>query len=482
VAAAGALVAATVVAVVVAQGGDEERETGGRPNIIVIMTDDQTLESMRVLPATQALLADQGTSFTDFIVSDPVCCPSRATYLTGRYAHNNGVVDNVPPDGGFARLDDAETLPVWLQRAGYWTASVGKYLNGWGSEGDIEPPPGWDRWYGLIDPTTYSYFGFEVSDDGERVTFPESAYSTDTLATEVVRIIGARAGADEPFFLSFTPLAPHVAQPEDDAGTSPSGLSLNTPEPPPRHAGRFDGEPLPEPPSFDQADVSGLAEEIQVPRLSSERRAIIENFYQRELETLLSIDEAVQSIVSALAATGELDSTVIVYTSDNGFFHGEHRIPLGKFFLYEPAIHVPLIVRGGPFEAGAEVSALTANVDLAPTILDLAGAQAGRTLDGRSLVPLAETPTWSDDRAVLLENQRRGRRSLGVRTSAFKLIEYPTGEQELYDLRTDPDEMTNLVDDPAYGTRLTDLERLLTELDSCAGADCGAVALPPSSG
>ena len=187
-----------------------------RPNVLVIMTDDQTLESMRVMPIVGKQLVAEGTSFSKYYVSFPNCCPSRATYLTGQYSHNTGVEDNVPPLGGAGKLKADETLPVWLQRSGYWTASIGKFLNTWGEDGNITPPPGWNRWFGLIDPTTYQYYGYSVSVDGQRRDYGTSPqdYQTDVLGKEVVDTIRARAGQDQPWYVSFTPLSPHAEKPE----------------------------------------------------------------------------------------------------------------------------------------------------------------------------------------------------------------------------------------------------------------------------
>ncbi|MEZ5142276.1 MAG: sulfatase-like hydrolase/transferase [Acidimicrobiales bacterium] len=193
---------------------------GAHPNILVVMTDDQTLEEMRALPRTQRLIGDQGTTFDQYYVSFPVCCPSRATYYSGQYAHNHDVRDNVPPLGGAGKFvpHQQDTLAVWMKDAGYQTASIGKYLNGWGEDGNISPPPGWDHWFGLIDPSTYNYFNYSVSVNGQRYDYgtrPED-YQTDVLGQEVVNTIGRFSQDGRPWFVSFTPLAPHV-----EAGRGP---------------------------------------------------------------------------------------------------------------------------------------------------------------------------------------------------------------------------------------------------------------------
>ncbi|MBI2708899.1 MAG: sulfatase [Actinobacteria bacterium] len=459
-----------------------------RPDVVVIMTDDQTLASMRFLPRTNRLLGARGTTFTDAVVSFPNCCPSRATFLTGQYAHNTGVLDNVAPAGGFAKLDSSETLPVWLQRSGYWTASIGKYLNGWGQDGAIQPPPGWNRWFGLIDPTTYSYFGFQASDQGRRVRFANRPqdYSTDVVARTAVSAI-ERAPSGKPLFMQVTPLAPHVQTPE--RATNGKAI-LSTPVPAPRDKGTMAGVPLPRPPSFDEADTSDKSPQIARPRIGARDLAYLRRYWEAEIESLQAVDRLVESVVGALERSGRLDRSVVMFTSDNGLFHGEHRIRTAKFYLYEPAVRVPLVIRGGPFAAGRRIGAPVANVDLAPTILDLTGARppASFTQDGRSLVGLVRDPGALARRGVLLENQYllpdgSARRTVAIRTARWKLIVWDDGWEELYDLRADPDEVTSLARDPALARTKADLRARLETLRRCRGRSCeGWQALPSSGG
>ena len=172
VGAAAALLAALLLAAT-GGGGDAQGAQGaeGRPNVVVIMTDDQDLASMRVLPKTRRLIGDRGTTFTDNFASNPVCCPSRSTFFSGRYSHNTGVFRNSPPHGGFADFHDANTLPVWLQDSGYYTALIGKYMNGYGARGDTYIPPGWSEWYGATDPSTYRMYGYTLNENGTPVTY-----------------------------------------------------------------------------------------------------------------------------------------------------------------------------------------------------------------------------------------------------------------------------------------------------------------------
>jgi len=444
------------------------------------MTDDQTLESLRVMNTVKSELVDQGTSFSRYYVSFPNCCPSRASYLTGQYSHNNGVEDNVAPLGGAAKLRADETLPVWLQRAGYTTAHVGKYLNTWGEDGNISPPPGWSTWYGLIDPSTYSYYRYSVSDNGQRKDFgdAETDYQTDVLGQRVVDFVRNQPTGGKPWFLSFTPLAPHAEAPET-GGQGPqegSGTEFKWafPKPAPRHERSLVAK-APRGPAFNPDDVSGLPEELRnQPKLSDGLEKLIDQGYQLELEALQAVDDWVGKIITTLKDTKQLDNTVILFTSDNGFFHGEHRLAFKKYYLYEPAVHVPLIIRGGPFGKKKQATQVVGNVDLAPTILALAGAApaANWNFDGIDIAPLAKDPKAGTDRGYLVEN-RSGRGSTkGVVTERYKLLVHHTGEEEMYDLDKDPDELQNIAADAGAASLKKELRRRLDVLKGCKGAPC----------
>ncbi|MBI2704756.1 MAG: sulfatase [Actinobacteria bacterium] len=460
-----------------------DRSGGPRSNVLVIMTDDQTLESMKVMANTTRLLGESGTTFSKYFVSFPNCCPSRASFLTGQYAHNNGVRDNVAPEGGFAKLNSAETLPVWLQRSGYYTASIGKYLNMWGQDGNIQPPPGWSRWFGLIDPTTYHYYNYSVSDNGKRVDYgdAEQDYQTDVLGAEAQRTIVEAGQSGQPWFIEWTPLAPHAQYPERASTDEPATIGDSTlPEPAPRYKGKMANEPLPKPASFNPQDVSGLPQLIQlIPPITPETEALLTRIYRSELETLLAVDEWVGTLFKTLQDTGQLENTTIIFTSDNGVFHGEQRLPFGKVFLYEPATHMPLIIRGGGFPAARKVDAMAVNVDLAPTILALAGAKAGLTVDGRDLKPVALEPSTASGRGVLLEswlNRGRGERirMYAIRDERYMFMRWGSGYSALYDMASDPDQTKNLSDDPTMQTVKAQLSDRLEALQSCRGSECEA--------
>ena len=445
------------------------------PNVVVIMVDDMNVSALPYLPNVRALIGTPGTTFVNSVVSYSLCCPSRSTFLTGQYAHNHGVLGNTPPDGGFAKLRAAETLPVWLRRAGFTTAHIGKFLNGYGTSQPTQIPPGWTEWFGSVDPSTYRMWGYTLNENGVLRTFgvptveDPALYQTDVYAGKAVDYINRRAPGAQPFFLSFAPLSPHG---EAAAG---GDLSQRNPRPAPRHRGDLDSALLPKPPSYDEADVSDKPAAIRnLPRITPAAEHQMQDVRLRgRLESLLAVDEAVASIMAALSASGELANTVVVFTSDNGWMQGEHRILQGKVVPYEESVRVPLMIRGPGLPAGKQVTTIAANIDLAPTILDVAGATAGITVDGRSLVPIANDPA-SFARGIVIETGPRssGTWYAGLRSPRWKYVEHSTGERELYDLQVDPNELTSFHNDPRYAATRQALASRLATLRTCAGAAC----------
>ena len=422
-----------------------------RPNVVVLMSDDQTAESMRVMARTREAIGGRGAEFTRSFVNYALCCPSRATLFTGQYAHNHGVLSNQLPSGGYTRLDRSNWLPGWLQSAGYRTVHVGKFLNGYGTDSpQTEVPPGWNEWYGTVDPSTYRFWNYTVNENGQLVTYgadnDPAFYSTDFFARSASEIVTGLAPSDQPFFLSVAYLAPHSGQPREP--DDPQNLA--GPAVAPRHRDLFASEPFPFAPSFNEVDVSDKPQRISSRRrIGAARIAAIQENYRQRLESLLAVDEGNALILDALFRSGELDNTLVVFTSDNGFFHGEHRVGVGKLFPYEPSIRVPLMMRGPGIPAGLKLRQLVTNADVARTILDATGATPGRNQDGRSLLDLARDPGLWWGRELLLEGgDRNGLTFAGVRNYRFKYIEHTTGERELYDLEADPDELQSHHFDP----------------------------------
>lgn len=466
-----------------------------RPNVIVVLTDDQdlVLGSMNYMPKTRSLLGDQGATFSQYFVPTSLCCPSRATLLTGQYIHSHGIFQNFRPDGGFLRFKtlghEEKTLAAALQQAGYRTALLGKYMNEYPLVGDkTYVPPGWDEWFAPAAGAPYGGFNYTVNDDGvlvERGKAPED-YLTDVLAQEARGFMTRSAAAQEPFFLFVAPFVPHKPA-----------------VPAPRHAKLFVGLEAPRTRSFNERDISDKPQIRQRARLTEQEIINLHILYRLRLRTLQAVDEMVAGIVESLRQSGQLDNTYIFFTSDNGFHLGQHRMPAGKYTPYEEDIRVPFLVRGPGIPAKLKVDALAMSVDLAPTIAELTGVPLLAQADGRSLAQLLrgkpQPPGWR--KSVFLEQYhfeavpqsaattlepsdvpggQEVPTHLGLRTRTFKYLEYESGELEYYDLVKDPHELQNLAKtmSPEY---LEKLSAIVKALSTCAGAGCRAAertALP----
>jgi arylsulfatase A-like enzyme len=455
---------------------------------------------MTPLPLTRRLIGAAGVSFRRSFVSYPVCCPSRATFLTGQYAHNNGVRCLYPwCGGGYGRLRQREYLPVWLERAGYVTAHMGKFLNGYGLERPPDIPRGWTEWYGLIDHSTYRMWGYSMFENGTPRTYGSvlrenpRLYQTDVLGRKAVDFIRRRGPDPEPFFLSVAFLAPHHESGYTQRLTGKLVRSA------PRHRGRYANAPMHRPASYNERDVSDkpwFLGRWNRPLTAARDAAIVTRMRQR-WESLLAVDEAVAKIVRELKRVGELDDTYVIFTSDNGYMQGEHRVPLGKMLPYDPSTQVPLLIRGPRIPRGRHTGALVGNIDLAPTILDATPARASRQLDGRSFLPFARNVHKRSHRPLLHEtvgNGARGRSNTreggakqqqprvpawrAVRTTHWLYVDYKGGHRELYDLKRDPAQLNSLAGDPRFRVRLRTLRRILGDLTRCRGRACQQWASP----
>jgi arylsulfatase A-like enzyme len=500
------------------------------PNVVVVMTDDQPYGDARYMPNFRRV-ARRGARFTNAYVSFPICCPARATFLTGQYAHNHGVKSNFEINGGgFGNFEDQEnTLPVWLQDAGYNTGFVGKYLNEYGAIDPTLIPPGWDDWRGLVDYSTYNYFNWAINENGEvhyhgdrdyaedlielaRMGVEEQPGSPATGLAEALRIfqpveyfgsadqadyqidvtneiaddsVRRMAAEDDPFFLYYAPVAAHREGDFESIGGVRTGRPEPDPRPPERYEDSFDDVDLPQDPSFNEADVSDKPETVSGrDPLDEETIEDLTATHRGQLGSLLAADDGVGEIMRTLRRAGELDDTLIVYTTDQGFFQGQHRIAFDKYIPYEPAIHVPLAMAGPGIPRGEVIDEPAYNHDLAPTILDAVGAEPGREQDGVSLLP---TMRGDDvpERALLLEalapalpyeigNEVFDRQLPfhGVRTPNWKYIDWSSGDEELYDLREDPYELENLAAKPAYADEKERMSALADDLRGCAGSGC----------
>jgi len=423
-----------------------------RPNIVFILTDDETVEGLEVMPNVHRLLAEHGVLFDNAFVTTSLCCPSRASILTGEYSRHTGVYDNSPPNGGVTAFNDDSTIATWIHHAGYRTGYVGRYLNGYESLGAKSfVPPGWDDWRGLA--TVKGPTQFTLNENGHLVNYgPDpSDYLTYVIQRRAIDFIRAKRG---PFFLNVGTLAPHFP-------TIPAA----------EDAGSFANAPAYRPASFDEADVSDKPWGASVPPMTVGKIQYVDLLHRNTFETLLAVDRMVAAIVHELDRRKELDNTVIAFASDNGFLWGEHRL-IGKIWPYEKSIRVPLIFRAPWISKGRVDHRFALNVDLASTFAQLAGAKVGLPQDGRSLVPLlrGDRVSWRSDFLIEYLGSVPGFEPIpaprfeGVRTDRYKLIVYHDGTRELYDLVNDPDEMRSVAGDPAYRAIEADLNARLHRL------------------
>jgi arylsulfatase A-like enzyme len=454
-----------------------------RPNVVFIYTDDQNASdfSGRFMPQTKRFFADGGTTFSNYVVTTPICCPSRASMLSGQYAHNNGVFTNRQ---GYAGLrDQANTLAGWFQHAGYRTAWFGKFLQQYKRVVDdpADPAPGFDEWQITLKP---KYFNWKLYADGELTKGGDRPgdYFTDVLTERATSFVSATAGADRPLFMVVNNLAPH-------RGKGGKGRCTSTVAPAPRDRKRFADEPLPMPPSFNRptADQTAFPGERLDPAAVKKER----DRHRCRVESLAAVDRGIAALRDAFARAGELDNTIFVFTSDNGILQGQHGLT-GKNIPYEEGLRMPLAIRVPPSlldgPVSHQVDRLAASIDLAPTLLDLADAEPCisrghcRHLDGRSLVPLLTDggdQGWIRDRAIVIEGGEHADECAfrGLRLEDEVLLEAVEGGDaadcrikgapELYDLRSDPFQLHNLAsDDPK---RLQQLQARLDRLEHCRG-------------
>jgi N-acetylglucosamine-6-sulfatase len=497
------------VALVAAAGGVLAPAASARPNIVVIQADDQTYSQFtpEVMPRTYKLLVDHGTSFSDYMVTTALCCPSRASLFTGQYGHNNGVLNNGNAGmGGYpALIDKGNVLPVWLQQAGYNTIHVGKFMNSY-QKAVTDPAtvaPGWTDWQTLFSGEG-KYYDYDMSANGQAVHkgTANRDYVTRVLTRKAIQAVRQYTPERQPFYLQVDQRAPHIAR-----GNRPGrcGGGSRNPEPDPKDMDEFRKAPLPKKRSFDEPNMSDKPPFLQdTPTLTFHDIKLIKRHWSCALASLVGVDRSVARVFNAVKKAGELRKTVFIYISDNGQFYGEHRLQDGKVLPYEEALHEPLAIRiPKRFRDGASPVASStkpvANIDLAPTILDLAKGQpcppegACRTMDGRSLMPLLTgSGSWPKDRGLLTEFKVTRTRAYptcefaGIRTKSNLYVEHyaiadrgtnqcvSTFQVERYKLKTDPLELENVCFGGLPGScpvtpEQAELERRLQLLRHCAG-------------
>lgn len=420
----------------------------GQPNILLIISDDQRYDDMQFMPRTQERIFDKGIAFDRAYATTSRCAPSRATILTGLYAHNHGVQDNA------TELFKA-TFAEILHEEGYYTGLIGKYLNSYPDDFDDPPKPEFDFWVAFDDGTgstgTSEYFNPELNINGEWQEV--EGYQTYILRDFALEFFEQAQSRRKPFLLVFTPYAPHPP-----AKPAPGDEEL------------YQDLPRHRPPNFNEEDISDKARWLQEQPLFDKATArMIDDQRIGRAQAMHSLDLAIESLLDDLERRGLLDKTLVIYISDQGRFFGEHRLSAGKQLAYEPAARVPFaICYPGLISKPRVENRVVANVDIAPTIYELTGIAEHPDVDGRSLVPMLagdlDAEQWRE--GVLLEGQPvryDGPKYSGFHTGRYVYLEYEGDLSEFYDLEVDPYQLDNQIDNPAYAVIVEDLRSQLAE-------------------
>jgi N-acetylglucosamine-6-sulfatase len=430
----------------------------GRPNIVFVLTDDLSLDLVRFMPHVLRM-QEHGLTFTNYFVSDSLCCPSRASILSGRFPHDTGVLANFGPHGGFPafhdRGEERNTFAVALHRRGYATAMMGKYLNGYmqprgalgdGANSDVPStyvPPGWSEWD--VAGWGYPEFHYKLNENGHlrAYGYRPSDYLTDVLSRKGVGFIRRSARRHRPFFLELATFAPH----------SPF-------VPAPRDTSDFPRLDVPRLPNFDVVPTAAPRWLAHHPQLSAPQVAEVDSTFRRRAQAVQAVNRMIGRIENALVTAGVAGNTYIVFSSDNGLHTGEYRLMPGKLTAYDTDIHVPLVITGPGIQPGTSTDRMAENVDLAETFAALGHTRLAG--DGHSLVPLLYSAGPAHWRSAILVEHQGTRQSVvdpdlqqpasgspttyeAMRTSRFLYVEYADGEREFYDLRSDPFELHNRV-------------------------------------
>ncbi|GGN37099.1 arylsulfatase A-like enzyme [Actinoplanes campanulatus] len=454
-----------------------------RPNIVFVLVDDLSMNLVQYMPNVQRMQRD-GTTFTNYTVTDSLCCPSRASILKGQFPHNTGIVKNHGSDGGFrlfhSRGQEKSTIATDLQAAGYRTAFLGKYLNEYFPKktmGTGKPyvPPGWDQWFG--GGNAYDNFDYDLNENGQVKRYGKKPqdYLTDVIAGKAANFISTTAATGQPFMVevsTYTPHSPYTPAPRDEK--------------------LFPGLKAPRTAAYDKVPAGSAWLPPNLKLTKDQARRVDEEFRKR-VQSVQSVDRMIGTLRDTLAKSGVSDDTVVIFSSDNGYHMGEYALPSGKQTAFDTDVNVPLIVAGHGVGAGRSVSSVVANIDLRPTFTDLAGAPPSPECDGRSFKALLSGEAPADWRhATLIEHHdpatdpkdpdfQYDSKNIppsydAMRTERFTYIEYVDGTREYFDRKTDPYMLTNIVGTLAP-ERLAELSTALHGLATCVGADaCGKVS------
>jgi N-acetylglucosamine-6-sulfatase len=488
-----------------------------RPNFIFILTDDQDLHmnSIQYQPAVQRHFAQEGSFFENHFCTISICCPSRVSLLTGKAAHNTNVTDVSLPYGGYPKFIteglNSKYLPVWLQDAGYSTYYTGKLMNGHSKQTYNKPfPNGWNGTNFLIDPGTYIYYNSTTQRNKEPPQQNPNIYSTDIIAGSAVEFLEDASAAGKPFFIGVAPIAPHAETLHSEDG----GVEFWDPVPAERHRNLFPGLKVPRTPNFNPSIASGGG---FIKSLERQNETVVDyndGFFRARIQTLQAVDDLVDSIMAWMNEHPDiLKNTYLIYTTDNGYHIGQHRLPPGKTCNIEEDINIPFFIRGPGIEKGKTVSYVTTHTDIVPTIFELAGMPLHEDFDGE---PIPVTPEMQAKRPRKSEhvNVEFWGPSLfeGIYTpngsalapgpglvgafgpnntyKATRIVSgefdisytvWCTNEHELYDMKADPYQLNNLLardskQKELFGYKLDRIvpriDALLLTLKACKGQVC----------
>lgn len=439
-----------------------------KPNIMMVTADDLAADDLEYMPHVRSLLAEQGTSMTEAIAPTPICVPARASLLTGQYAENHHTVTINGERGGYQAMAHTGTLPESMQAAGYDTLFTGKYLNGYGTRGTAKDvPPGWTDWRATTDMSTYNFIRPRINHNGKLETYHR--YTTYLMRDQANAMISARERTEKPWYMWVNYVAPHHGGPREK--DDPKRTSTPMPAPEDKHS--FDGLQLPDTPNMFRTPTDA-------PRISASRKTFdaagreeLRVAHQQRVEAVQALDRAVASNVLRLRATGQLDNTLIIFSSDNGYTTGGHNIN-GKLMHYRETLRIPLILRGPGIPAGRVSATAVGNPDIATTIMAVAGAQPGRAQDGVNFMPWIGEP--SQDRVIPISAWRvhDGTKQIysGIRFGDWTYARYSDGTEELYDRSDDPYQTRSLALTPDYADELAELRNLDEKYRNCAGDSC----------
>jgi arylsulfatase A-like enzyme len=449
---------------------------GKRPNIVFILTDDLAWNLVQYMPHVVEM-QKRGATFNNYFVTDSLCCPSRSSIFTGRFPHDTGIFTNTGSDGGFKefhrRHHEQSTFATALQAVGYHTAMLGKYLNGYLPAQD-PPEPGWDMW--AVAGNGYPEFNYNLNQDGKLVHYGNQPtdYLTDVASGLAMNFIKQSAG--KPFAIEIATFAPHAPY-----------------TPAPRDADAFPDLRAPRTPAYNAAPDAAAPQWLRAhPPLTPTNMASIDRDFRKRVQSVQAVDKMIGELEAAVAAIGEQNNTYFVFSSDNGYHMGEHRMMPGKMTAFDTDIHVPLIVTGPAVAPGRVIAEIADNIDLNPTFAEIAGTAPAANVDGHSLLPLLHGKVVTAWREVALVEHHGNLRDHAdpdfpprhsgnppsyeaIRGATWVYVEYDDGEREYYDRARDPDELHN-----AYASLANDqkaaLHAMVTALANCHDAQSCAAA------